>query len=181
MKNLLKLSLLLLSTSAIAKGRLDFSYGYFSINSKTEEQAATISNPTAFNAAYLYNLNEKTSLNFGYSLLLADFAASDKGYGFNMGVNYYPLSAAINEKFNNSDIEVERFEIWKPYLGFGFYQRNFQSIKDSYAGFGLTLGVERFYTKKLSFKSEIRIISLSGSNEAKATELNALFGLIYSL
>lgn len=181
MRNLLSSFILLYSCNALAVGRLDLSYGYFSINSKTKETSASISSPTAMNLAYLYPIKENLALNFGYSLLLADFAASDKGYGLNMGVNYYPFSSSKNEKISNENIEVERYQIWKPYTGLGFYQRDFQSIKDSYAGFGLTFGTERYYNKVMSFKGEIRTIALSGSNEASALELDAFLGVIFNI
>jgi hypothetical protein len=181
MKNLLKTFLILYSFEALAVGRLDFSYGYFSINAKTKDKSGSLSSPTAANLAYLYSITEKIALNVGYTILLADLAASDKGYGLNMGFNYYLFSSSKNEKLINDNIEVERYQLWRPYTGFGFYQRDFQSIKDSYAGFGLSLGTERYYNKDMSFKGEIRTIALSGSNEASAFEVNAFFGVLFNI
>jgi hypothetical protein len=181
MKSLLNFSILFFSFEAFAVGRIDLSYGYFSINAKTKDASASISSPTAANIAYLYSLTEKISLNLGYSILLADIAASDKGYGVNVGFNYYPTSSSRNEKLSNQTIDVERFELWKPFLGLGFYQRDFQSIKDSYAGFGLGLGMEKYHNKVMSFKAELRTISLSGSSEASALEIDAFLGVIFNI
>lgn len=174
----------------MAVGRIDFSYGYYSINSKAEKKttstsssdsgnSASVSGPYMFNLAYLLPVADKFQLNIGYSVLLADIAGTDKGYGLNVGFNYFLLGSAKNENLKNDAIDVERFEIWKPYTGIGFYQRDFQSIKNSYAGFGINGGVERYYTKDVSFKGELRYISLSGANSVIATEMNAIFGIIF--
>jgi hypothetical protein len=181
MKNLLSLIFILCSFNAFAIGRLDLSYGYFSINSKTTEKSTSISNPAAANLAYLLPFGEKTQLNMGYTVLLADMSGSDKAYGLNVGVNYFPISSSLNEKLKSDDFEVERYEIWKPYIGLGFYQREFQSIKNSYAGFGINPGIERYFDKLMSFKGELRYIALSGSNESTATEINAFLGVIFKI
>ena len=189
MKNLLSLFIILFSFKAMAVGRVDFSYGFYSISSKPgkttstsstkAQKGAAVSGPYMFNLAYLFPVADKVQLNLGYSVLLADVSGTDKGYGFNFGVNYFILGSAKNEILKNDSIDVERFEIWKPYAGFGFYQRDFQSIENSYAGFGINGGVERYYTKNMSFKGELRYISLSGSNSSIATEINAILGVIF--
>lgn len=188
MKSLLSLLIFILSFDASALGRIDFSYGFYSINSKPGKtsttatdanKSASISGPYLFNLAYLLPVADKVQLNFGYSVLLADISGTDKGYGINVGLNYFITSSAKNENLKNDSIDVQRFEIWKPYAGFGFYQRDFQSIKNSFAGFGLNGGVERYYTKDMSFKAELRYISLSGTNSSIATEINAILGVIF--
>jgi hypothetical protein len=189
MKNLLSLFIILFTFEAMAVGRIDLSYGFYSLNSKASNKttsttsseaakSAAVSGPYLFNLAYLLPVADKVQVNLGYSVLLADIAGTDKGYGLNVGFNYFILGSAKNENLKNDAIDVERFEIWKPYTGMSFYQRDFQSIKNSYAGFGINGGVERYYTKDVSFKGELRYISLSGTNSAIATEINAIFGII---
>ncbi len=181
MKNLLSLFLICFSFQALAIGQLDLSYGYFSINSKTQEKSASISSPTAANIGYQLPVSENLQFLIGYSLLLADISASDKGYGLNVGVNYFPVSSSKNEEFKSDLIHVIRHEIWKPFVGLGFYQREFQSIKNSYAGFGVNGGVERFLNKTMSLKGELRAIALAGSNEAEALEFNSFLGVIFKI
>ena len=188
MKSLLSFFIIFLSFDAFALGRIDFSYGFYSINSKPgkssttatdSNKASSISGPYLFNLAYLLAIAEKAQLNFGYSVLLADISGTDKGYGVNIGLNYFLIGSAKNENLKNDSLDVERFELWKPYAGFGFYQRDFQSVKNSFAGFGLNGGVERYYTKNMSLKAELRYISLSGTNSSVATEINAILGVIF--
>jgi hypothetical protein len=181
MKNLLSLFLIAFSFEVLAVGRLDFSYGYFAINAKTKDNSSNVSAPYAANLAYLYPFKEKTQLNIGYTVLFTDVSGTDKGYGVNLGVNYFPLHSAKNETLKNEYFEVERNTKWKPYVGLGFYQREFQSIKNSYAGLGLSTGVEHYFDKFMSFKGEIRTIALSGSNDSSASELNAFVGVIVKI
>ena len=180
-KKLLSIFIFVICGNVFASGRLDFSYGYFSINSKADNKETKVSNPSAMNVAYLYPIIEKLHLNFGYSVLLADFSGSDKGYGLNLGFNYYPLNSGTNENYKNERVEVERFEIYRPYVGVAFYQRDFQSIKNSYAGFGINPGVERYVNKDVSLKGEFRLISLSGSNSSTAMETNLFLGVIFNI
>ena len=165
----------------MAIGRLDFAFGYFTLKSNSGEKTTNISNLGAANLAYLHPFGEKTQLNLGYSVLLADSSASDKGYGLNVGINYYPVSSAKNEKYKDDQFEIERFEMWKPFVGIGFYQRDFQSIKNSYAGFGINAGIERYFDKFMSLKAELRYIALAGANEATASEASALLGVIFKI
>lgn len=165
----------------MALGRLDFSYGYFSISSKSAGKTTNISSLTAANLAYLSPFGDKAQLNIGYSVLLADMSGSDKGYGVNVGMNYFPFNSSKNEILKDEIFHIERFEIWKPYVGAGFYQRDFQSTKNSYAGFGGNIGIERYYNKTLSLKTELRYITLTGSNSSTVKEINAFLGVIFRI
>jgi hypothetical protein len=181
MKSLLSLFLILLSFNAFALGRLDLSFGYFSIQAKADSKTTNISNLAASNLSFLLPFGEQFQANLGYSVLLSDLAGTDKGYGLNIGINYFPLSSSKNEILKDEHFQVERFEIWKPFIGAGFYQRNFQSTKNSYAGFGWSAGIERYLNKIMSLKTELRYITLSGSNSSTAKEINAFFGVIFRI
>lgn len=181
MKSLLSLFTFFLSFNAFALGRLDLSYGYFSIKAKASGKTTNISNFAATNLAYLIPFGEKLQANLGYSVLLSDMAGTDKGYGLNLGINYFPINSSKNETFKDEHFQVERYETLKPYIGAGFYQRDFQSTKNSYAGFGGNVGVERYYNKTMSFKTELRYITLTGSNSSTAKEINAFLGVIFRI
>ena len=172
----------MLSTPLLAQnGKIDLSVGYFSIKAKSSGEEASISNPSAFRVGYQKELLPSLEFAVGYTILLADFAGSDLGYGLDLGAIYFPLTGSSDEVFKSDAIEVRRYEHLRPYLGLGFYQRQFQSVKNSYAGLGATLGVERYYDKKMNFKAEARYVGLSGSNESTATEMNLLFGVVFKI
>jgi hypothetical protein len=169
-------------TSAYAEGgKIGFSTGFFAINAKANGKSDSISNPSAFRGSYSKSVLKKYELSVGYTFLLSDFSGSDLGYGIDIGANYFPLTLSSDQNFKNSEASVLSYSKYSPYLGLGFYQRNFQSIKNSYAGFGAILGCEKYYSKEINFKVETRYISMSGSGQSEATEMNLLIGIIYKI
>lgn len=162
-------------------GRLAADYGYFSIRAKASGNTESISNPSAIRIGYLRPVLRKLEFSIAYSMLLADFSGSDLGYGLDVGANYYPFSGASDETYKDERVEMRRQEIWRPYAGAYFHQRNFQSVKNSYAGFGAALGVERFLNDTMNIRGEARMIQLAGSGESKATEVGAFLGVVFKL
>lgn len=175
------LTLMNLSSAFGMGGKFVASYGHFNINAKTPDTSATISNPSAFHLGFLQPKWNNWEFKIGYSVLLADFSGSDMGFGIDAGVNYYPLSDAGDEKFTDGKVTIRRYEIWRPFVGLSFNQRNFQSIRNSYAGFGLSLGTERYYSEHLNFRTEARYVSLAGSSESEATETSLWVGVVFKL
>lgn len=172
----------LFSASAMAaEGKVSLTAGYFGISAKTNEKTSNIGNPSAFRAAYQYPFLEKFEAVAGYSILLADFSGSDMGYGLDFGAHYYPFTMSSDDVVKDPHIEVKGHENYSPFIGLGFYQRQFQSVKNSYAGLGATVGVEKYYDKKINFKAEARYITLGGSGDSSATEMNFLIGIVYKL
>ena len=173
---------LLLSEAALSsEGKISLTGGYFAISAKTAQTSSNISNPSAFRIAYQYPFMNHYEIVGGYSVLLADFAGSDLGYGLDLGANYYPLTFSHEEKSKDPYFDVKRHQDYLPFVGVGFYQRQFQSVKNSYAGLGVTAGLEKYYSKKINLKAEARYIQLGGSGESTATEMNFLVGIVYKL
>lgn len=183
MRNLLKiLPLLLLGSKALASdGKFVASYGFFAISAKADGRTSSISNPSAFHLGYLQPKWDKWELKIGYTVLMADFSGSDLGYGIDAGINYYPVSAAGEENYSDGIVSARRYELWKPFVGMSFNQRSFQSVRNSYAGFGVCAGTERFYNEKMNFRAEARYVALGGSNESEATETSVFAGLVFKL
>jgi opacity protein-like surface antigen len=169
-----------LSTHAASadNGRLDLSYGLFSFNAKSGEEKTNISSPSAFALAYIRPVSSHFDLVGGYSLLMADLSGSDIGYGFNLGANYRFFSGPMREKYSLKGLSIVSQQEWIPFVGFGFYQRNFQSAKNTFAGFGFSGGTEKRLTDTLNLKVEARFIQLNGAAQSSATEMDLLFGLV---
>lgn len=183
MKKLALSFLLLLSLEALAAkntdGRISASWGFFSLTGKAAEQSTSVSGPTAFAFSYLKPIAPHWELNAGYSLLPADFAFSDMGYGFNFGVNYLLFHDWVQSSEKVGGIEITQVRNWIPFVGVGFHQRSFESIKNSFAGFGVNAGTEKVLNKKTNLKLEARYITLAGSSQTTATEMDLLIGLVF--
>lgn len=171
----------MLSGAFAADGKVSVSAGYFAIDAKAGGEKSSISNPSMFHVGYLQPRWDNFEFKIGYTLLMADFGGSDLGYGLDAGMNYYPFSTANDETLQTSTVKVKSYQLWRPMVGFSFNQRNFQSVRNSYAGFGVNAGVERYYDEKINFKGEVRYVSLGGSNESEATETALLFGVVFKL
>lgn len=173
--------LLVSGIASAADGKISLTGGYFALNAKAGGASTSISNPSAFRIAYQYPVMEKFELVAGYSILLADFAGTDLGYGLDLGANYYPFTLSHDDIVKDPVFDVKRIEKYSPYVGLGFYQRQFQSVKNSYAGLGFTAGTEKYYTNKINLKLEGRYVNLGGSGESTATEMSFMFGIAYKL
>lgn len=181
LKLILFTSLIVAMNAVSAQSKLTGALGFFSINAKTSGESASISNPSAMNIGYLKPLSEQIEFRLNYSLLLADFTGSDIGYGVNVGLNYYPLTGGSDQRLSTNSLNILTYEPYRPYLGAVFAQRNFQSIRNSYAGFGFLAGIEKYHNEKMNLYAEISYLPLSGSGLSTATEIQALIGLVLKL
>lgn len=185
MRNQPKSSLLLLAMLAphmsVGAEKISVTGGFFSINAKAGGQSSSISNPSAFHVGYRKTFTDELEFKIGYSVLMADFSGTDLGYGVDVGANYYPFSAAADGKYRDERITVNTYEQWRPFFGLAFNQRSFQSIRNSYAGLGFSAGTERYHNEKFNWVAEVKYISLAGSNESEATEMQAMVGMVFKI
>lgn len=162
-------------------GKITFEYGFYSLNATVENKAVTVSGPYAYHVSFLKHLFYHIELNVGYTVLFSELTGGDMSYGLNLGANYYFLSKTNNQYFDSDEFQVVNTELWRPFIGAGFYQKNFQSIKNSFSGLGINFGAERRFNDDISWRGEIRYIQLAGTGNSTATELNFLFGIVLSL
>ncbi|MCB0364479.1 MAG: hypothetical protein H6624_03525 [Bdellovibrionaceae bacterium] len=167
-----------LSFSASAS-KLDIMAGWFSISAKTNSGSSELSNFGAYRINYFIPVFRQLDLTVGYSLLMSDTFGGDLGYGVDGGVTYYPVSGSTPVKAAAENSRMVIDSLWRPYIGLGFSQRQFQSVQSTYAGFSMYGGVERSLMREFDFKAELRIVELQGAGIAKATEMTVVAGLIY--
>lgn len=153
--------------------------GAYSFSAKTENAKGSLSNL----GAYRLNISEKFadhfSVGLGFTLLMEKVIGGDMGFGFDLGVSYFFMSRPSSMKFRDLNFAFETKEIWRPYVGLSFNQRQFQSVRTNYAGFGIAAGVERSLTLPFDLKAEIRYCQLTGSATASATEMTLAAGIVY--
>ncbi len=70
-------------------------------------------------------------------------------------------------------------QLWRPFIGVGFLQRQFQSVQNSYAGFGASVGTERALNTAFGLKFFMRYATMGGSDESKATEITIFSGITF--
>ncbi len=177
---LLSFVIILFSFSAHAS-KFDLLMGMFSLSASGSTGDTSVSSLGSYRVAYGHSVFDKFDLTLGYTLNMTNTIGGDLAYGLDVGVNYFPLTFSSPQEFESNGVAVKVDELWRPFVGLSFNQRQFQSVRNSYAGFGLGVGTEYSISKRYSLKSEFRYISLSGSSESEATEINMLFGISFKI
>lgn len=181
-QRLRKLFLILLVVSAQAQAaKIDLMAGGFSIDAKTSSGDSNVSTLGSYRAAFSKSIFDRIDIGLGYTLNMENTFGGDMAYGLDIGFNYFPLTYTEPKLLEQNHLSIWREEVWRPYVGLSFNQRQFQSVKNSFAGFGFDAGTEIAFNKKYSFKVEFRYISLGGSSESEATEMNVLGGISFKI
>jgi hypothetical protein len=181
MLKLLKFLIILsFSTSAYAH-KLNFSYGYYSYTAKTTSGSSKISSPSSYAFRYSHEVLRRTEVAVGYTLNTENMAGGDVSYGMDIGAFYYPFSEAETKTFQGQRVTAESLSVWRPKAGLFFHQRQFQSVRTNYAGFGITVGTEWHWKDKFFIEPAIRRISLNGPSTAEADVTEVLVGLNFDL
>lgn len=178
MKHLIALALtaLLSPMPAMAVGKFDFSVGYFRLNAETDKGKGSVSNIGAYQMLYRRAVQSQLEVALGYSLVVSKVYTGDMGFGPDLGLIYFPFSLASSYHFESQNTYVSASEIWKPYGGISFHQRQYQSTQSSYAGFSVGAGVEYLWSSSFSMKGELRSLQMTGP-QSKAGEIDALVGI----
>ncbi len=175
---LLSSILIFFSMTNVYAGKYDVMFGAFSMNAKVSTRTTNISGLGTYEASYLNSLSDHFELNLGYSFTMTNIIGGDYSYGPKLGINYYPINYASNAEIKTANKVIQVNDHYKPYVGIAFNQRQFQSARTSYAGFGMALGCEKYINSEYTIKSEVKMNTYTGAQEATASEMNILIGLV---
>ncbi len=176
------LGLFLIASSSLYAQKLELTTGYYSLSATNATGSkASVTSFTSYRAGYRHPVRSKWELTAGYTVILA----SDMAYGFDFGADYFYLTKANPIKAKSENVTLNVHEVFRPYIGFTFIQRQFQELTSQLAGFGLRLGFEydtswKFLASQgISLKGEVRFASLDGSGQIKGDEMFAGLGIVY--
>ncbi|MCO4794475.1 MAG: hypothetical protein KC493_12215 [Bacteriovoracaceae bacterium] len=161
--------------------KLNVSGGYYSYSAKTSSGSSSISGPSSWSFRYSHNVIPKFELSVGYTLNTESISGGDISYGADVGALYYPLSEAQTQEFKGARVFAQSLSQWRPKVGMFFHQRQFQSVKTNYAGFGFIGGTEWHWRDNFFLEGNVRMISLSGPNKSEADVTEILLGLSIDL
>lgn len=182
MKTIWQLSLIFIFTTLTVHAKqLSFVAGMYSIEATSAAKPVSVSSFGSYRFSYSQNIWKNFSFSAGYNLILEKGTGGDKSYGLSFGSNYYigPEAALIKSHLDNVSISYTSNLL--PYVGFEFHQRQFQSTKTSYAGFGIVAGVEKYWRQDFSLIAEFRMITLGGTNNGEADEKTLMTGISLSI
>ncbi|MCB0347881.1 MAG: hypothetical protein KDD37_03555, partial [Bdellovibrionales bacterium] len=104
--------------------------------------------------------------------------SGDMGYGFDIAIKHYPISSFGVKKLEDENISIQIADLYRPYYGIAFRQREFVLIlSTSYVGPGIFGGIDYQWKPDWYLNFEFRYDMLQGPGEATATQMNMLFGM----
>ncbi len=181
MLKLLSAGAIVLTTMDFANaGKIDFMTGFYSFDAEIAGKSAKFSGLGIYEASYLMPFKNHFELSLGYSFTMTDIIGGDMSYGPKIAVNYFPFNFSSNEKIELQNKTIEVRDFYKPYIGISFNQKQFQSAKTSFAGFGVSLGMEKFINTDYTIKTEIKMNNYTGASDSTASEMNLLVGLLFN-
>ncbi|MBC7715067.1 MAG: hypothetical protein H7177_17100 [Rhizobacter sp.] len=180
LKLLSALTLILGTMSSASATKIDVMAGFYSFSANVLGKSTAVSGVGTYEISYLSPFKNHFEFVVGYSMTMTGVIGGDYSYGPKLGVNYFPWNFSSNEKISlpNKTIEVKDF--YKPYFGFAFNQRQFQSAKSSFAGFGASAGMEKYINSNYTIKTELRMNTYTGPSAGTAKEMNVLVGIIFN-
>ncbi len=165
------------SVGTLYAKKLDLLCGVFNLSAEKDGIEGNAAGLGAYRISYFHNLKIDIELGVGYSVIMSDIVGGDLEYGLDLLVNYFPLTPALNKVFKGLHNSVLVQDLWRPYVGVGFYQREVQSVKVSYVGFGVRCGSEYRLDKNMYLKGEFSFITLAGEGGGVATEIGLYGGI----
>ncbi len=171
---------MILTVPSAHAGKLDAMLGFYSFQATVQDKSANFSGLGAYEVSYLAPFKNHFEFVIGYSLTMTDIVGGDFSYGPKLGVNYFPFNFSSNEKIMLSNKTIEIQDFYKPYIGINFGQKQFQSAKTSFAGFGVSLGMEKYINTNYTMKGEVKMNNYSGPSGSSAKEMNLLVGVLFN-
>ncbi len=164
----------------VEAGKLVLSGGAYSFTAENASNrvSATLSGIGSYQIAYRHAINQNIEFDFGFSLLATDTFGGDLSFGFDVGANYFFMTNSGGVAAESPLGIVILNDRWRPFAGVSFNQRNFQSTSSQYAGFGIKGGSEYQYDERFALHGTVRFLSLGGPNQAGATQLDIMGGII---
>jgi hypothetical protein len=152
--------------------------GYYSIQAETSTGKQTIANFGHYRFIYDIEIGQHLLFRPSYSIYtLMGQGDIELGYGIDLEFAYLPFSLNRGLSYGTPDFNWASYEIVRPYLGFSFHQRQYQSIQSSYAGLGLSIGSIYQYSKTLSILTYMTVMYLSGPLSSTIREQQLAVGI----
>ena len=172
--------LAVISVPAMA-GKLDLTAGAYTFGASNSNNNSTksISGVGSYQIAFRNGFLNRFEYEIGYSLIATDVIGGDLSFGVDLGINYFPFTPSHDVVAKTAETTAVFQNIWRPFIGVSFDQRNFQSTSSQYAGGGAKIGTEYQLENRLSVKALLRYLSLAGPNKSLATQIDFMAGLTY--
>lgn len=161
--------------------KFELAAGFYQLSADSNGVTESVSGLGVYRLTYHHSLLSQLEIGLGYTLFMSDVVTGDMGFGPDLSVFYYPFTSASDVELKTESVNLRFGEKWRPFIGAGFHQRNFQSLDSSYAGFGASIGTEFDFSRIADFKFELRYLMLAGPSRSDATQIEPLIGVVFLL
>lgn len=151
--------------------------GVYNFSAKTSRGSGSIGGAGFHRISYLLPVLRNLEAGIGYTFMASQIITGDLGFGFDLSLKYFPFSGVEPDSFSTGNSVALFNPKFRPYVGLGFYQRQFQSVGTAYGGVGIKGGTEMAYSSRVSLVGDFRYISYAGPQSSTATEISLSFGL----
>ncbi len=183
MKFMIALSgfLLLFAGGYASAQKLTLQGGFYALKADagdptTSNRSVNVSSPGIFSLSASFRIVPHVELEPGYTVFFSKGITGDSGFGPDFSLNYFPFSESSKLYQNIPNLNYNETELWRPFAGVSFHQRQFQSIQSSYSGFGFSAGAEYQYNDEHSIRLLLRSMNLNGPTAGKLNDMDVLLG-----
>jgi hypothetical protein len=151
--------------------------GLYSLSTTNPDTGAGISSLGlgANMVQYSVRIMPRLAAEVGYFLIIGDGFSGLDSNGIEAGATYYPLSEAEARTYQDEFVSLRLSDIWRPYIGAFFAQR--QVLSASFAGYGAKGGTEWVFKAPWLVKVEGRFVSYSNALSPAIIELTGNIGI----
>ena len=175
-------ALLLLGVSGLAAReasahKLAIESGFYSLSTTNVDTNEPISQIGAgvYQIQYSIEAIPHLSAEVGYFLIIGSGLSGLDSNGLEAGASYFPFTNAEARVFRSEDGYLKTLDLFRPYIGAFFVQRQVSSA--SFAGYGAKLGTEWVFRAPWLLKADGRFVSYSNADSAPVIEMTANIGI----
>lgn len=167
------------STNVQARSvKLDAQVGAFQVEAQSGNRGGSLAGPGVYRFGLGIEVLPSVEASVGYTLIMSNGIGGDLSFGLDTSFHYFPFTPVYDEQVKSEALKMKIHPLWRPFVGLGFHQREFQSVRSSFAGFGFQVGVERALTQNFDFRFSLRYISLNGPSGSTAAEITGTAGVV---
>ncbi|MBS1962733.1 MAG: hypothetical protein JST04_10985 [Bdellovibrionales bacterium] len=157
--------------------KFDLGFGFYSFTAKTSTGSGSNSGLGLYSLNFRRAITPRFELALGYTVYFSKLVSGDSGSGLDLGMNFYPLTFSGPVEASGEGTKIELEQLWRPYIGATFNQRNFQSVQTTYTGFGVAVGLERVLNETMNLNALFRYLKLNGARGSTGSEMNTSVGI----
>jgi hypothetical protein len=166
-----------LTTSLAHAHKLGLATGAYMLSTQdpTTEQNLSTLGAGAYQIQYSIRALPHLSAEVGYFIIVGNGFDGLDSNGLEAGISFYPFSDAESRIYRNDSAVLKTTELFRPYAGLFFVQRQVKSA--SFAGFGAKGGAEWVIRAPWLLKAEARFVTYSNSLSNPVSEITGNFGI----